>query len=70
VLWSFEMGKVYALSSRAVCVVGIAEDIAGAREVSLQGIDAISGGSLWSRRDIASKEHIDKSIQHMNGLRR
>ncbi|MFH0896713.1 MAG: hypothetical protein V1850_01520 [Candidatus Bathyarchaeota archaeon] len=62
-------GEVYALASRAVCVVGIAEDIHCAREISLKGIDLIKGGSLWSRRDIASKEHIEKSIMHMKMLR-
>ena len=62
-------GKTYALSSRTVCVVGIASDIASAREVSLEGIRAIEGGALWYRNDIASKEHIKKSVEHMNRLR-
>ncbi|MDQ1280962.1 MAG: fusion protein PurCD [Thermoproteota archaeon] len=59
----------YALTSRVVSVVGIADDISGAREISLKGIDAIKGGGLWSRRDIASKEHINNSIEHMKMLR-
>ena len=63
-------GETYALTSRTVCVVGIADDISGAREISLKGIDAIKGGGLWSRRDIASKEHIERSITHMKTLRR
>ncbi len=62
--------EVFALTSRAVCVVGIADDIYGAREISLKGIDLIKGGSLWGRRDIASREHIKKSIMHMRMLRR
>jgi len=68
---SMEMkdSEVYALGSRAVCVVGIADDIRTAREISLEGIRAIKGGALWHRNDIASREHIARSIEHMNRLR-
>ncbi|MEM2103600.1 MAG: hypothetical protein QW717_01755 [Candidatus Bathyarchaeia archaeon] len=62
--------KVYALRSRAVCVVGIAENIEAARNISLEGINAIKGGALWYRTDIASKKHIEKSIRHMEELRK
>jgi len=62
-------GKTYALGSRAVCVVGIGDDIQGARGLSLEGINAIKGGALWHRNDIASKEHIEKSVRHMEKLR-
>jgi len=62
--------EVYALRSRAVCVVGIGENIEAAREISLEGIKAIRGGALWHRTDIASKEHIKKSVRHMEELRR
>lgn len=62
-------GRNYALSSRAVCVVGIADNLQAARERSLRGIHAIKGGALWNREDIASKEHITRSIKHMHGLR-
>ncbi len=61
--------ETYALKSRAVAVVGIAEDIEAARQLSLEGINAIKGGALWSRTDIASKQNINKSIQHMQTLR-
>jgi phosphoribosylamine--glycine ligase len=61
--------QVFALRSRAVCVVGIGEDDQVAREISLEGISAIKGGGLWNRSDIASKEHINKSVQHMRRLR-
>ena len=62
-------GQTYALKSRTVCVVGIADDIESARQISLDGVKAIKGGSLWHRTDIASKEHIAKSISHMKMLR-
>jgi phosphoribosylamine--glycine ligase len=63
-------GETYALKSRAVGVVGVGEDIEEARQVSLEGIKTIKGGALWHRKDIASKQHIKKSIRHMEELRR
>jgi phosphoribosylamine--glycine ligase len=62
--------KTYALKSRAACAVGIAEDIEEARRISLEGIEAIKGGGLWSRTDIASDKHVEKSRRHMAALRR
>jgi phosphoribosylamine--glycine ligase len=59
----------FALRSRAVCVVGMADTIEDARQISLEGIANIRGGGLWNRSDIASKEHIRKSIAHMQRLR-
>ncbi len=63
-------GKNYALKSRAVGVLGIGESIEEARGISLDGIRAISGGALWSRTDVASKQHIAKSVSHIESLRR
>ena len=63
-------GETYALKSRAVCVVGVGENIETARQISLEGIKAIKGGALWHRKDIASKQHIEKSIRHLEELRR
>ncbi|MGB9853510.1 MAG: ATP-grasp domain-containing protein [Candidatus Bathyarchaeales archaeon] len=63
-------GETYALKSRAVGVLGIAPDIETAREISLEGINAIKGGALWHRTDIASKEHVEKSVRHMEALRK
>jgi phosphoribosylamine--glycine ligase len=61
--------KTFELKSRTVGVVGAAKDIETAREISHEGIKAIVGGSLWYRKDIASKENIQKSIDHMRKLR-
>ncbi len=63
-------GEVYALRSRAVCVVGIADTIETARKISLEGINAIKGGALWYRKDIALSNHIRRSIMHMEKLRK
>ena len=62
--------QVYALKSRAVGVLGVGENIEEARQVSLEGAKAIKGGALWNRTDIASKQHIEQSVSHMERLRR
>jgi phosphoribosylamine--glycine ligase len=61
--------EAYALNSRAICTVGIGDSIEEARKISLEGLDAIKGGNLWNRTDIASLEHINGSIKHMRSLR-
>jgi phosphoribosylamine-glycine ligase len=63
-------GGNFALGSRTVAVVGLGDSIQEAREKSLEGIQAISGGALWNRGDIAAKPHIGRSIEHMDELRR
>ena len=63
-------GKNYALKSRAVGVLGIGDGIEEARRISLEGTEAIVGGALWNRTDVASKGHIAKSVAHMKRLRR
>jgi phosphoribosylamine--glycine ligase len=62
-------GKNYALKSRAVGVLGIGGSIEEARQISLEGAKAITGGALWNRMDVASKQHIAKSVRHMDDLR-
>jgi len=63
-------GKTYALTSRTVAVVGIADEIPDARRISLEGIRSITGGALWHRRDIASEANIARSVDHMTKLRK
>ena len=62
-------GKNYALKSRAIGILGIGDSIEEARQISQEGAKAISGGALWNRTDVASKQHIAKSVQHMEQLR-
>jgi phosphoribosylamine--glycine ligase len=61
---------VFALKSRVVCAVGVADTIESARQISLEGLNAIKGGALWHRTDIASESHIRKSKKHLRKLRR
>jgi phosphoribosylamine--glycine ligase len=63
-------GKNYALKSRAVGILAIGNSIEEARQISLEGAKAITGGALWNRNDVASKRHIAKSVSHMENLRR
>jgi phosphoribosylamine--glycine ligase len=60
----------FALGSRTVAVVGVGDTISEAREKSLEGINAIKGGALWNRNDIAVSSHIQQSVLHMQELRR
>ena len=62
-------GKNYALKSRAIGILGIGGSIEEARQISLEGAKAVTGGALWNRMDVASKGHIAKSVSHMERLR-
>jgi len=61
--------KNYPLKSRAVGILGIGCSIEEARQISQEGAKAITGGGLWNRTDVASMEHIAKSVRHMVQLR-
>jgi len=63
-------GQTYALKSRAIGILGIGDSIEEARQISQEGAKTITGGALWNRTDIAAKEHITKSIQNLEQLRR
>jgi phosphoribosylamine-glycine ligase len=54
----------YALGSRTVCTVGVGENIAEAREISLAGIRNIDG-ALWNRGDIGAGYHIERSVRRI-----
>jgi phosphoribosylamine-glycine ligase len=62
-------GKNYALKSRAIGILGIGNNVEEARQISQEGAKAVTGGALWNRTDVASKQHIAKSITHMDKLR-
>lgn len=62
-------GETYALTSRTVCTVGLGDNIQEAREISLEGLQAMKGGALWNRNDIAARKHIEQSVQHVENLR-
>jgi phosphoribosylamine--glycine ligase len=60
-------GEYYALGSRTVAVVGIADTLEKAREISMEGIRKIDG-PLRHREDIALPEYINRSKRHMEKI--
>lgn len=64
-------GNVYMLSSRTIAIVGTAQTIELAREISTEAAEQIRAENpqLWRRTDIASAEYIQSSIDHMRRLR-
>lgn len=66
---ALEDGRTYSIKSRAVACLGIGDDIRQARARALEVVDAVEGGGLWFREDIASAEHICRSVEKMRRLR-
>jgi len=62
-------GRVYTTSSRAFGILGIADTIEEAEKIAEEGCRN-AGGPLWYRKDIGTKELIEKRIAHMGQLRR
>ncbi len=61
-------GKVYTTSSRAIAVVGIAENINAAEKIAQNALENIQG-KLFFRKDIGTAALIQKRIDHMKELR-
>ncbi|NVM17063.1 MAG: phosphoribosylamine--glycine ligase [Candidatus Lokiarchaeota archaeon] len=59
--------NVYTTSSRAMGIIGIANDLNSAEEVAEQGVGCISG-KLFYRKDIGTRKLLQKRIDHMNLL--
>jgi len=64
-----ERGRTMLGTSRAVAVVGVADDIEEARSISGDGCRLIRGPIMW-RSDIASRADIERSRRHLGALRR
>jgi phosphoribosylamine--glycine ligase len=62
-------GNIYTTSSRAMGIVGIANDLARAEIVAEQGVNCISG-KLFYRKDIGTSKLLQKRIDHMKSLLR
>ena len=59
-----EDGATRMGTSRTVAVAALAGSLAEAREISLRGVEAISGPLRW-RKDIASAADLARSAAHM-----
>ncbi len=62
-----EGGNVYTTSSRAMGVIGVANDLESAEKVAEQGVGCING-KLFYRKDIGTSKLLQKRIDHMNSL--
>ncbi len=59
--------EIYTTTSRAIGVVGIANDLESAEKIAEQGIGYISG-KLFYRKDIGTSLLLKKRVDHMNSL--
>ncbi len=59
--------EIYTTTSRAIGVVGIANDLESAEKIAEQGVGCISG-KLFYRKDVGTLELLQKRIDHMNSL--
>ena len=55
--------------SRAIGIVGVADDISEAEKLAQQGVERVEG-AVFYREDIGTKELIDQRVAMMEGLRR
>lgn len=60
---------LYLAGSRAVAMVGIADDLAAAEKLAQAGVEAVKG-PVFFRKDIGTAELIGKRVEMMKGLRR
>lgn len=61
-------GQVLTGTSRAIAVVGIAESLTAAEQISEAGMQKIEG-RLFHRRDIGTPSLVEKRISHLKNLR-
>ncbi|NHJ21233.1 MAG: phosphoribosylamine--glycine ligase [Candidatus Lokiarchaeota archaeon] len=62
-----EGDSIYTTTSRAMGIIGIANDLESAEKVAEQGVQCISG-RLFYRKDIGTKRLLQKRINHMDSL--
>lgn len=61
-------GRILTGTSRAIAVVGIAENLEAAERIAEAGISKIEG-KLFHRRDIGTPALVEKRIRHLQNLR-
>ncbi|MFH1056992.1 MAG: phosphoribosylamine--glycine ligase [Candidatus Micrarchaeota archaeon] len=65
---SEEGGKLSAMGSRTLAVLGKGDSIEEAQEIAEKGIETV-GGRLFHRKDIGTRELVEKRVSHMKQLR-
>ena len=61
-------GKIFTTTSRALAVVGIADDLGSAEAMSEEAL-AFVGGSFYARRDIGKPEVVQRKVEKMRRIR-
>jgi phosphoribosylamine--glycine ligase len=59
--------KIYTTTSRAMCVLGIADSLENAETIAEAGVNCIEG-KLFHRKDVGTQKLLQKRIDHMNSL--
>ena len=62
-----EDNNIYTTSSRAMGILGIADDLQKAEQIAEAGVKCVEG-QLFHRRDIGTLKLLQKRIEHMNSL--
>lgn len=58
-------GKLFTTTSRSVAVVGVAESLEEAERIAEAGISHIKGEHIYHRRDIGTRELIERKLKNM-----
>ncbi|TFG20142.1 MAG: phosphoribosylamine--glycine ligase [Promethearchaeota archaeon] len=59
--------KIYTTTSRAIGVLGIAENLEKAEKIAEQGVSCVEG-KLFHRKDVGTQQLLQKRIEHMNSI--
>jgi len=62
-----EPGKIITTTSRAIAIVGIADELAKAEEIAEKATSYVKG-PLFHRKDVGTKELVQKRIDHLKEL--
>ncbi len=60
-------GAIFTQSSRSIGLVGVAKTIGEAEKIAESACSAVTG-KVWHRRDIGTKELLEKRVAHMRSL--
>jgi phosphoribosylamine--glycine ligase len=62
------LGKLYTLTSRTLAFVGTGDTLAEAEQIAEEGASSVLG-SVWHRRDIGTRDSLEKRVARMKELR-
>ncbi|MGV9198129.1 MAG: phosphoribosylamine--glycine ligase [Promethearchaeia archaeon] len=62
-----EKGKIFTTTSRAMGILGVADDLEEAEQIAENGVKCVEG-NLFHRSDVGTQNLLQKRIDHMNSL--